>query len=130
MTLLEWYALLGKICVYLTLPAAVGFPIWYHLSMRWQRSAMGRHVMGYSCVVALLYLSTLLQFFTLSPVVSGGIGVALAVLMMIVVWWRVLVFIKVKKQVETEKAVEAKARLNRMEPLGPHSAPFKSDQKD
>lgn len=94
--------LLDKILIFLTCPAAFGFPIWYHLKLRWQQSEMGRHVMGYSAAVALLYFQALVGIFW--PMYPGSIyaGLLLAVAMMIVIWWRVIVFVHIRREAERE----------------------------
>ncbi len=98
----ETLILLQKIIIYLTCPAALGFPLWYHFRMRWQHSEMGRHVMGYSVVVAFLYLQALVSLWW--PVYPGQMyaGLLLALLMMIVIWWRVIVFVRIRRRVRRE----------------------------
>ena len=99
----ETVALLSKIVIFMTCPAAIGFPIWYHLKLRWRRSEMGRHVMGYSSVVAFLYLQALVGIFW--PLYPGRMyaGLLLAVLMMVVIWWRVIVFVHIRRQADREE---------------------------
>lgn len=89
-----------------TIPAAVGFPFWYHLKMRWRSSEMGRHVMAYSSVVALLYVSGVVQIFLEDKTLSLIIKTVLSLLMMIVVWWRVIVFVHVRRRVMQERAAQ------------------------
>lgn len=86
-----------------TLPAAIFFPIWYHLKMRWQSSQMGRHVMGYSVVVAMLYLSGVLRIFFSGPLATLVIRTVLTGAMMYVVWWRVVVFVSIRRRVARER---------------------------
>lgn len=93
MTFEDLYPLLYKTIVYLTVPAAVGFPIWYHLRLRWHSSEIGRHVMGYSVVVALLYLVSILRFTWPGIPLQRVITLVMALAMMVVVWWRVVVFV-------------------------------------
>lgn len=105
MSLDELYPLLYKVLVYLTAPAAIGFPIWYHLRLRWQSSEMGRHVMGYSVVVALLYLTSILRISFPGMPLQRVITLVLAVLMLIVVWWRVIVFVHIYRQARQSRLV-------------------------
>lgn len=105
MSLDELYPLLYKVLVYLTAPAAIGFPIWYHLRLRWQASEMGRHVMGYSVVVGLLYLTSILRISFPGMPLQRVITLLLAVGMFIVVWWRVLVFMHIYHRTRQERMI-------------------------
>lgn len=96
--LIDLYPAAYKVVMCLTAPAAIGFPIWYHLRLRWQANPMGQHIMGYSVVVALLYIVTLLRVFFPGLPAQRAITFTLAVLMMIVVWWRVIVFVTIYHQ--------------------------------
>lgn len=98
----ETFILIQKVMIYLTVPAAVGFPLWYHLRMRWQNSEMGRHVMGYSVVVAFLYLQALVGIWW--PVYPGQkyAALLLEVLLLVVIWWRVIVFVRIRRRVKRE----------------------------
>lgn len=98
----ETILLLQKIIIYLTCPAAIGFPIWYHLRLRWRRSEMGRHVMGYSTVVAFLYLQALVGLWWPAYPGNAYAGLLLALLMMIVIWWRVIVFVHIRRQADQD----------------------------
>lgn len=98
----ETVLLIQKIIVYLTVPAALGFPIWYHFRMRWQRSEMGRHVMGYSSVVALLYFQAMVGIQWSTYPGQRYAGLLLALLMMIVIWWRVIVFVRIRRRTARE----------------------------
>lgn len=102
-TLSDWYPLAYKIIVYLTVPAAVGFPIWYHLKLRWRSSEMGRHVMGYSVVVALLYLTSILRMTFPGMPAQRLITFLLALGMMVVVWWRVIVFVHIYRETRQQR---------------------------
>lgn len=77
---------------------AIGFPIWYHLRMRWSASEMGRHVMGYSFVVALAYASALFKAAFGNYPGESAVRAAIMVLMTVVVWWRVIVFFRLYRQ--------------------------------
>jgi hypothetical protein len=99
----DWYPLAYKVVVWLTVPAAVGFPIWYHLKLQWRSSEMGRHVMGYSAVVALLYVTSILRLTFPGMPAQRIMTLTLAVLMMTVVWWRVLVFVHIYRQTRQER---------------------------
>jgi hypothetical protein len=98
MDVIDLYPILYKTIVCCTAPAAIGFPIWYHLRLRWQDSPMGRHVMGYSVVVGLLYLTTILRVFFPGLLAQRVITLLLAVGMLVVVWWRVFVFVRIYHQ--------------------------------
>lgn len=112
--LVDLYPILYKIIVCCTAPAAIGFPIWYHFRLRWRDSPMGRHVMGYSIVVGLLYLTTLLRLFFPGMPAQRGITLTLIVGMMIVVWWRVVVFVRIYHETHRERLVrEQQERLDR-----------------
>lgn len=76
---------------------AIGFPFWYHLRMRWRETEMGRHVMGYSCVVAFAYFSALIHMFFKDYPFEWAVRLITAVGMTTVVWWRVIVFMHVRK---------------------------------
>lgn len=84
--------------VWATLPAAVGFPLWYQWRIRWRRSPVGQHIMAYSTVVALLYLATLVQFIHISLTTMMWISMVITALMMIVVWWRVVIFVWIYRE--------------------------------
>jgi len=112
MSLDELYPLAYKIVLCLTAPAAIGFPIWYHLRLRWQDSEMGKHVMGYSAVVGLLYLTSLLRLFFPGMPLQRGITITLAVLMLVVVWWRVVVFVHIYRQTRQERLAEERRRAD------------------
>lgn len=86
-----------------TVPAAVGFPIWYHLRMRWRSSEMGRHVMAYSSVVALAYLSALIGMVFHNWLFEIITRLVISLGMSIVVWWRVIVFIRIRRRVMIER---------------------------
>jgi len=92
MSTMEWLHHAQEWVVWATLPAAIGFPIWYQLRIRWYHSPVGQHIMGYSLVVALLYMTALLQYAHLSPLFLLWVGLVISVLMGIVVWWRVIIF--------------------------------------
>lgn len=100
----ETYLTIQKALVWATLPAAVGFPIWYHLRMRWFESEMGRHVMGYSVVVALLYVTSIYGLYFPNHPGQQIVGISLAILMGVVVWWRVLVFVHIYRRTRRERA--------------------------
>lgn len=104
MDVIDLYPILYKTIVCCTAPAAVGFPIWYHLRLRWQDNAMGRHVMGYSVVVALLYLTTILRVFFPGLPLQRVITLCLAIGMLVVVWWRVFVFVRIYHQTKAFRA--------------------------
>lgn len=92
-----------KWLVYATVPAAVGFPVWYHLKLHWNSSPMGRHVMGYSVVVGLLYASTLVQMWWPTRAFQLYGNLVLTALMLIVVWWRVIVFVSIYRTTRRER---------------------------
>jgi hypothetical protein len=92
--------------VWMTFPAAVGFPLWYQWRIHWQRSPVGQHIMAYSSVVALLYLTTLLQFTSIPVIVLMWLSLVLTVLLMVVVWWRVIIFVWIYRN-------SRKGRLNK-----------------
>lgn len=108
MTTVELLVEIQKVLVLATVPAAIGFPIWYHLKLRWYDSEMGRHVMGYSTVVALLYLTTLVRMFF--PRYPGQLytATALAALMGVVIWWRVLVFVHLRREARQKQDEDRK----------------------
>lgn len=95
-----------EVLIFLTCPAALGFPVWYHLRLRWRQSEMGRHVMSYSSVVAFLYLQALVSVWW--PAYPGKIyvNILLAVLLMIVIWWRVIVFVRIRRQMRQDHPLE------------------------
>jgi hypothetical protein len=88
-----------------TVPAAVGFPIWYHFRMRWRESAMGRHVMGYSVAVALTYLSGVVRWFYPQAAVGEFLRILISALLGAVVWWRVIIFMKIYHQTRKDRQV-------------------------
>lgn len=77
---------------------AIGFPIWYHLRMRWHASEMGRHIMGYSLVVAFAYASALVGIFFQDYPFEWLVRALIALSMTGVVWWRVIVFIHLRRR--------------------------------
>lgn len=89
--------------VWLTVPAATGFPIWYQWRIHWRHSPVGQHIMAYSSVVALLYFTALLQYFHMSLLALTWISMILTLLMGIVVWWRVLIFVWIYRHSRREK---------------------------
>lgn len=110
MSLDELYPVAYKVVLCLTSPAAIGFPIWYHLRLRWRETEMGQHVMGYSAVVGLLYLTTLLRLFFPGMPLQRVITFTLAVLMMLVVWWRVAVFVRIYRVARRERLAEERLK--------------------
>ena len=98
----EAFILIQEVIIFLTVPAALGFPIWYHLRMRWQNSEMGRHVMGYSVVVAFLYFQAVVGIWWPTYPGQKYAGLLLASLMMIVIWWRVIVFGRIRRRMKRE----------------------------
>lgn len=107
----ETFLQIQRVIVILTAPAAIGFPIWYHLRLRWRSSEMGRHVMGYSSVVAFLYSQALIGIWW--PTYPGQVYVALlvALLMMIVIWWRVIVFVHIRRQMRQRSDEEENEKI-------------------
>lgn len=107
----EKILLIQEVIVLLTFPAALGFPIWYHLRMRWQQSEMGRHVMGYSSVVAFLYSQAVVSIWW--PVYPGRVyaSLLLALLMMAVIWWRVIVFVRIRQRVNREAREKSNEKI-------------------
>ena len=99
----ELYLMAQKVLVSLTAPAAIGFPIWYHLKLRWQGSEMGRHVMGYSVVVGFLYIFSILNLFFGELPGQRIISLLITVLMMCVVWWRVVVFVHIYRKTREDR---------------------------
>lgn len=116
-SLVDLYPAAYKIVMCLTVPAAVGFPLWYHVRLRWQDSPMGRHVMGYSVVVGLLYIVSLLRVFFPGLPLQRFTTFTLAVLMMIVVWWRVIVFVKIYHQTRAARLAHEEEERQRSEEI-------------
>lgn len=76
---------------------AIGFPIWYHLRMRWRETEMGQHVMGYSLVVAAAYASGVVNIFFKDYPFEWVVRSFVALGMTAVVWWRVIVFMHLRR---------------------------------
>lgn len=114
MSLDELYPLVYKALVYLTAPAAIGFPIWYHLRLRWRDSEMGRHVMGYSVVVAFLYLTSIMRITWPGMPLQRIITLALAAGMCFVVWWRVVVFVHIYRQTRRQRLLRERRESQRL----------------
>lgn len=98
--------------IWLTIPAALGFPFWYHLRVRWARSPIGRHVMAYSSVVALLYLTSLLTYVHLPLIVLMWVSVVITALMMVVVWWRVVIFVWIYRHAHRRRITEENGHVS------------------
>ena len=73
------------------------FPIWYASRMRWRATEMGRHVMGYSAVVAMAYTSGLIGVFLDEYPGEDTVRLTLNFFMVIVVWWRLIVFMRLRR---------------------------------
>lgn len=113
-----------KWVVWGTVPAAVGFPIWYHWRIRWRKNPVGQHIMAYSTVVALLYLTALLQYLHLSLLAMTWIGVVITLLMMLVVWWRVIIFVWLYRHAHRRRDHEQNASFSTTErPFSNKDAP-------
>lgn len=89
---------------------AVFFPVWYHLRIKWRDTEMGRHVMAYSCVVAMAYTSGVIRVFLRDYPGENLVRLGLNVLMIIVVWWRPIVFLHLRRVYHVSQR-EARADL-------------------
>lgn len=77
---------------------SVVFPVYYHLTAKWWDTRLGQHLMGYSVVVALALTNSLIRIFW--PQLDGRVVTAriFTVLIAIIVWWRVYVYWKERKE--------------------------------
>lgn len=90
----KWALLVGA-------PAAIAFPIYYHLKARWWKTPTGRDLFTYSLVVALVYTVIVFRVI-ISPtwdpemfkVYRVGIYVALA----FVLWQRLYILIRAQQR--------------------------------
>lgn len=76
------------------LPAALAFPFYYHWKSggAWRETAIGRHIMAWSSVFGLLYLSAMIRLFVPDEFLRLVVRPAIAVLCAIVVWQRFILF--------------------------------------
>ncbi|HKS46362.1 MAG TPA: hypothetical protein VJT49_14875 [Amycolatopsis sp.] len=90
--------LLYELLLVLALIPSFGFVVHYSIVYPWWRSEIGRHIVAFSSSIGALLLHSLIAF--LFPTWPGRnwIRLALFIALIVVIWWRWVVFIRVRKE--------------------------------
>lgn len=90
--------LIYQVLIVVALLPSFGFIVHYSLVYRWWRNEMGRHIVAFSgCVGAFLAFFTVSFFFPTWPG-RDWVRFALFLFLVVVIWWRWIVFIRVRRQ--------------------------------
>jgi hypothetical protein len=86
-------------------PAAIAFPFYYHWKSQgaWRDTAIGRHIMAWSSVFGLLYLSGVIRWFVPDQFLQLVVRPAIGILCAIVVWQRFILFRKILNEPAPEE---------------------------
>ncbi len=96
-----------RVALVLLAIGATGYPIYYHLATRgdWRRSAMGRHLMGYTATAALLADAGIVRVFFSGLPGQELIRVGAIVLAVFFVWQRWYITVRAQRQREPERTL-------------------------
>lgn len=94
------YIMITRILIFISFPGSIAFPIMYAMYTRkrfgeaWYETDVGRHLMAFSTTIMIALLNSVIVILFRNYPGRPAVTLSLEVLITILVWWRVILYVR------------------------------------